>query len=64
VVPSDRARGNGNKLEDARCHLNTRKHFFTERVTEPWHRLLRDVVESPPLEIFKSLLDAVLGNQL
>ncbi len=34
------------------------------RVTEYWHRLPREVVESPSLEIFKSHLDMVLGNQL
>jgi len=33
-------------------------------VTEHWQRLPRQVVESPPLEIFKSCLDMVLGNQL
>ena len=34
------------------------------RVTKHWHRLPREVVESPSLEIFKSHLDMVLGNQL
>jgi len=32
------------------------------RVTEPWHRLPREVVESPTLEICKSHLNRVLGN--
>ena len=34
------------------------------RVTKHWHRLPREVVESPSLEIFKSHLDTVLGNRL
>ena len=34
------------------------------RVIERWHRLLREVVESPSLEIFRSCLDMALGNQL
>jgi len=34
------------------------------RVTEHWHRLPRETVESPPLEIFKSHLDMALGNQV
>ena len=34
------------------------------RVTEPWHRLPREVVESPSLAILKSRLDTVLGNWL
>jgi len=33
-------------------------------VTEHWHRLLRQVVESPSSEIFKSHLETVLDNQL
>jgi len=34
------------------------------RVTEHWHRMLREVVESPSLEIFESCLDMVLGSRL
>ena len=64
VVPSDRTRGNGHKLKHNSFPLNIRKHFFTVRVTEHWHRLPREVVESPSLEIFESCLDIVLGNRL
>jgi len=34
------------------------------RVTEHWHQLPREVVESPSLEIFRSHLDPFLGNKL
>ena len=54
--------GHGHKLKHRRVPLNIRKHFFTMRVTEHWHRLPREVVESLSLEIFKSHLDTVLGN--
>jgi len=64
VVPSDRTRGNGHKLKHRKFYLNTRKNFFTLRVTEPWNRLPRDVVGSPSLEIFKTYLDAVLCSLL
>ena len=62
VVPGDRTRGSGHKLKHMRFLLNIRKHFFTVRVTEHWHRLPREVVESPSLEIFKRCMDMVPGN--
>ena len=57
-------RGNGHKLKHRKFQLNTRKHFFTLRVTEPWNRLPREVVASPSLEIFKTRLDKVLCSLL
>ena len=44
--------------------LNMRKNFFPLRVTEPWNRLPRAVVESPSLEIFQTRLDKVLCTLL
>ncbi|GAB0209969.1 hypothetical protein GRJ2_003462600 [Grus japonensis] len=64
VVPSDRARGNRHKLENRKFQLNTKKNFFTLRVTEHWNRFPREVVESPSLERFKTHLDAILCNML
>jgi len=34
------------------------------RVTEPCHRLPREVAESPSMDIFKGHLDMVLGTGL
>ena len=62
-VCNNRARSSGQKLEYRKFQTNTRKNFFTVRV-EHWNRLLREVVESPSLEIFKTHLDTYLCNLL
>jgi len=64
VVPSDRTRGNGHKLKQRKFQMNMRKNFFTLRVTEPRHRLPREVAESPSVKIFKTYLDTVLCSLL
>jgi len=64
VEPSDRTRGKGHKLKHRKFRLNMRKNFFPLRLMEPWNRLLREVVESPSLEIFKTRLDKVLCSLL
>ncbi|KFV80724.1 hypothetical protein N308_09504, partial [Struthio camelus australis] len=55
---------NGHKLKHRKFCLNLRKNFLTVRVTQHWNRLPREAVESLSLEIFKTRLDAILGNML
>jgi len=52
------------KLKHRKFHLNTRKNFFTLRMTEHWNRLPRGTVKSPSPEIFKLYLDKVLCSLL
>lgn len=58
------AGGKGHKLKPVEFHQNIRRHLLTVRMSEHWHRLPTEVVESPSLGVFRSHLDTVLGNQL
>ena len=46
--------------------MDIRKKFFSGRVVRQWHRLLREVVESLPMEMLKKrdvvLRDVVSGH--
>ena len=63
-VDNGRTRGNGFKLKKGRFRLDVRGKFFTMIVVRCWHRLPRDGVDAPSLEVFKTRQDGALGSLL
>jgi len=63
-MPNDMTRGNGHKLKQEAPFEHQETLIFTVRVTEHRHRLPREVVDSPSLEILESHLHMVLGSLL
>ncbi|KFO62060.1 hypothetical protein N302_04556, partial [Corvus brachyrhynchos] len=53
---------NGFKLEESRFRLDIRNKFFTVGVVRHWHRLSREAVDAPSLEVFKARLDETLSK--
>lgn len=48
-----RKRGNGLKLHQRMFGLDITRNWLTERVCKDWERFLREVDESPPLEVIQ-----------
>ena len=49
-------------MKEGRFRLDVRRKFFTKVVVRSWHRLPREVVDAPPLEVFNAKLDEALGS--
>lgn len=64
AVYGDWTKGNSHNLQHRKFCTNTRGNFCTVRVMEHCNGLPRDIVDSSPLEIFKTHLAAYLHSLL
>lgn len=61
---SNGAGGHVHKLKHGKLLLHMRRNLSAMRVVKCWHRLLREAVECPSLEMFKTGFDMGLGSLL
>lgn len=59
---ANKSKGNSLMIHQRWFRLDRRENFFTERVVRLWKGMPMEVVESPPLEIFKNWLDVALST--
>ncbi|RMB94428.1 hypothetical protein DUI87_29239 [Hirundo rustica rustica] len=59
---SGKTRGNGFKLKDGGFKLDINEKFFAMRVVGHWHRVPREAMAAPSLEVLKARLDGALSN--
>ena len=59
---SDRTGTNGFRLKEVKFILNIEKKFLAMRVGRPWHRVPRQSVAAPSLEVSKARLEGALSD--
>lgn len=60
IILWDRTRSNGFKLKKGNFRLGIRKKFLTTKAMKHWKKLLKELVDSLSLEVFRSKLDKPL----
>jgi len=61
LEPSAQKR-HGFKVKEGRFRLDVRNNFFSMRVVKHWHKMPREAVDAPSLEVFQARLDGALSN--
>lgn len=64
VVHRDWAGGHRHALKHGKLLLHVRRNLSAMRVAKCWHRLLREAMECPSLEMLKTQFAMVLGSLL
>lgn len=59
---TEETRGRCFRLKEGRVRSDIRKRFSLVRVVSPWHKVPREAVGAPALELFKAGLDVALNN--
>lgn len=59
---TEETRGRCFKQKEGRVRSDIRKRFFPGRLVRPRHRVSREAVVAPALEVFKAGLDVALSN--
>jgi len=59
---NSRKRGNDFNPKEDRFRLDIRKKFFMIRMVRHWTVLPQDVLNTPPLQVFRVMLDWALSN--
>ena len=57
-------RGHRFKIQMQHCQIEARRRFFSCRIIPKWNSLPNDIVDAPSLPVFKSRLQAFLGEEL
>jgi len=54
---STNIRGHTAKIQKARCNLDVRRFFFSERVIDRWNRLQQEDIDVKTVNSFKTVLE-------
>lgn len=61
---SDRTSSDGFKLEDGRLTFNIRNKLMALRLVRPWHKLPRQVMDVPSLEVLNRALNSLVKGKV